>query len=291
VSYVAAEAARHQALESVIRSLRCPVCTGRVRLAGPRLACGNGHSFDVARQGYVNLAVGRPGLGTGDTADMIAARERFLGQGHYEPLAHAVRALAARYQPAGPGLVVDLAGGTGYYLAAVLDGLPDRYGLCVDLSAPALRRAARAHARAAAIGADVWRRLPIAPRSAAVMLSVFGPRNAAEVDRVRTADGVLIIASPGETHLRELREPLGLIGVDQRKPQRLADAFASYARPCTQTLTYRLELDHAGLAAVAAMGPSAHHIPPAVLADRVHALPSPAAVTVDLRISVYRRRN
>ena len=234
--------------------------------------------------------MGRASLGTGDTAGMIAAREQFLSHGHYQPLAHAVRTLAARYQPAGPGLVVDLAGGTGYYLAAVLDGLPHRCGLCVNLSAPALRRAARAHPRAAALGADVWQRLPLAPRSAAVMLSVFGPRNAAEIDRVRTADGVLIIASPGEAHLRELRGPLGLIGIDQRKPQRLADAFGSDARPGSETLTYRLDLDHAGLASVATMGPSAHHIPQAVLADRIRALPSPTAVTVDLHISVYQRR-
>jgi len=37
------------------------------------------------------------------------------------------------------------------------------------------------------------------------------------------------------------------------------------------------------------MGPSAHHIAPSALADRIQALPSPAAVTVDLRISAYRR--
>lgn len=259
-----------------------------MRLAGPRLICDNGHSFDVARQGYVNLTAGRANPGTGDTAGMIAAREQFLSHGHYQPLAHAARALAARYDPAGPGLVADLAGGTGYYLAAVLDGLPHRYGLCVDLSVPALRRAARAHPRAAALGADVWQRLPLASGSAAVMLSVFGPRNAAEIDRVLTTDGVLIIASPGEAHLRELRRPLGQIGVDQRKPQRLADAFGSYAQPGTETLTYRLELDHADVAAVAAMGPSAYHIPPAVLGDRIRALPSPTAVTVDVHISVYR---
>ena len=290
MSYVPAEAARRQALEAVISHLRCPVCDAPVRLAGPQLICDNRHGFDIARQGYVNLTTGRANPGTADTASMIAARERFLGGGHYRPLARALRSLAARYEPGGPGLVADLAGGTGYYLAAVLDGLPHRFGLCVDLAAPALRRAARAHPRAAALGADVWQRLPLAARSAAVMLSVFGPRNADEIDRILTADGTLIIAAPGKAHLAELRQPLGLIGVDQRKPQRLADAFAAYDRPGTEALTYRLDLDHADLAALAAMGPSAHHIPPDVLADRIRALPSPTAVTVDLHISVYQRR-
>jgi 23S rRNA (guanine745-N1)-methyltransferase len=290
LSYVPAEAVRRHALESVTSHLRCPVCTGRMRLANTQLTCGNGHSFDVARQGYVTLTAGRAHPGTADTAGMIAARERFLGRGHYRPLAEALRSLAAGREPAGPGLVADLAGGTGYHLAAVLDGLPHRHGLCVDLSTAALRRAARAHPRGAAVGADVWRRLPLATGSAVLILSVFGPRNAAEIDRILAPGGALIIASPGAGHLRELREPLGLIGVDQHKARRLAGAFGGYANPVTQTLAYRMDLDHAGVTALVAMGPSAHHIGADVLADRVRALPSPVAVTVDLNISAYQRR-
>jgi len=286
---VVSPAARRAALEAAASYLRCPVCGGPVRLGDTQLNCGNGHSFDIARQGYVNLTAGRANPGTADTAAMIAAREEFLGRGHYRPLASALASLAAGGEPSGDGLVVDLAGGTGYYLAATLDALPHRHGLCADLSTAALRRAARAHPRAAAIGADVWQQLPLAPASAALVLSVFGPRNAAEIDRVLTAGGVLIIATPGGAHLRELRQPLGLIGVDQRKPQRLAYAFGHYAQLGSQVLNYQLSLDHADLAAVTAMGPSACHIAPGALADRIQALPSPAAVTVDLRISAYRR--
>ena len=75
-----------------------------------------------------------------------------------------------------------------------MDALPRRHRVCIDLSVPALRRAARAHRRAAALGADVWQPLPLAGRSAAVMLSIFGPRNAAETGRILAPDGTLIIA-------------------------------------------------------------------------------------------------
>jgi 23S rRNA (guanine745-N1)-methyltransferase len=109
---------------------------------------------------------------------------------------------------------------TGYYLAETLNALPGRPGLCIDLSVPALRRASRAHPRAAALAANIWQRLPLAAHSAAVVLSVFGPRNAAEIDRVLTADGALIIAAPGAGHLRELLRPLGMIGIDPGKPRR-----------------------------------------------------------------------
>jgi hypothetical protein len=91
-------------------------------------------AFDIARHGYVNLTAGRAGPGTADTSAMVAARARFLGRGHYRPLAAALQSLAARHDPGVPGLVADLAGGTGYYLAGVLDALPHRHGACLARS-------------------------------------------------------------------------------------------------------------------------------------------------------------
>src|SRR6266566_5538961 len=171
---VLSPAERRRALAAAAAYLRCPVCAGPLHLGGSQLACRRNHGFDIARHGYVNLTAGRAGPGTGDTCAMVAARDRFLSRGHYQRLAAAVQSLAARHDPGLPGLVVDLAGGTGHYLAGVLDALTHRQGACIDLSVPALRRAARAHPRAAALGADVWRPLPLADRSAALVLSIFG---------------------------------------------------------------------------------------------------------------------
>src|SRR5579871_6818543 len=117
---------RHDVLEAVAAHVRCPVCAGPVRVGDAQLTCSRGHSFNIARQGYVSLVSGRGGPGTGDSTAMVLARDRFLGGGHYQPVADAVSALAARAlaapaDPGGPGLVLDLAGGTGYYLARVLD--------------------------------------------------------------------------------------------------------------------------------------------------------------------------
>lgn len=220
---------------------------------------------------------------------MVSARERFLGRGHYQPLAAAVRSLAARHDPDRPGLVADLAGGTGYYLARVLDALPHRHGVCLDLSVPALRRAARAHRRAAALGAEVWQPLPLADRSAALVVSIFGPRNAAETGRVLTPGGALIIAVPGAGHLRELRQPLGMIGIDRHKPGRLAGTYRDYGRSGVTSVNYQLSLDHADLTALVSMGPSVRHITPQALAAGISSLPSPFTVTVELKIRVFQR--
>ena len=296
-------AERRAALAAVMGWIRCPVCAGPVRLEGGQLACERGHRFDIARQGYVNLVAGRPGPGTGDTAEMVAAREDFLARGHYRPLADAIASLAARYDAARPGpaspgtardhggagMVADLAGGTGYYLASVLDALPGRPGVCLDLSVPALRRAARAHPRAAAIGADAWRPLPLAEGSAALVLSVFGPRNAPEITRVLAPGGTLIIASPGPGHLGELRGPLAMIGVDEDKDRRLADAFGGYERAGSTVVNHRVTLGHDDIAVLVGMGPSARHIAPETLTSRIRDLPATVTVTVDVRVRVLQR--
>jgi 23S rRNA (guanine745-N1)-methyltransferase len=278
---------RRRTLEAVAAHVRCPVCDGPVAVGDDQVTCGRGHSFDIARQGYVSLTSGKGGPGTGDSAAMVLARDRFLGGGHYRPVADALSALAARADLGGPGLVLDLAGGTGYYLAQVLDALDGRLGACVDLSAPALRRAARAHPRAAALGADAWQRLPLADGSAALVLSVFGPRNPAEIRRVLAPGGALIVATPGPEHLAEPRRSLGLIGIDERKSARLAEAYGDYASTAARPVRYELRLGHDELTDLVAMGPSARHIAADDLAARVAALPAPVTVTVDVEVRSY----
>jgi 23S rRNA (guanine745-N1)-methyltransferase len=285
---------RRRTLAAVAAHVRCPVCAGPVVVGDDQVSCGRGHSFNIARQGYVSLTSGRGGPGTGDSAAMVLARDRFLGAGHYRPVADALSAAAADALAApagrgGPGLVLDLAGGTGYYLALVLDALDGRLGACVDLSAPALRRAARAHPRAAALGADAWRHLPFAGGSAALVLSVFGPRNPAEIRRVLAPDGTLLVATPGRDHLAELRRPLGLIGIDELKSARLAEAFGDYASTAVTSVRYQLRLGRQDLTDLVAMGPSARHIGQDELAARVAALsPAPVTVTVDVEVRTYR---
>jgi 23S rRNA (guanine745-N1)-methyltransferase len=287
-------AASRPALAAALAALRCPVCADPLELADTELRCPRGHSFDIARQGYVNLAVGSRPSANADTAAMIAARARFLGQGHYAPIATALGSLAARLSPAGPGparpgVVLDLAGGTGYYLAAVLGSLPARIGICLDLSKAALRRAATAHPRTAAMGVDVWRPLPFADGSASVVMSVFGPRNAGETTRVLRPGGVFLLVTPTESHLAEAVAPLGMLSVDAAKSDRLAASLSGLTQVAAEPLSYRVPLTHADLTDLVGMGPSAHHVNQAQLARRMQTLPQPLPVTVSVRLSAYRR--
>lgn len=266
--------------------LECPFCTTPLRREHTRLTCPDRHSFDIARQGYVNLIHGHA-RHRGDTADMVAAREIFLAQGHYRPLAETVTVLAARHDPAPHGTVLDLAGGTGHYLASVLEAVPHRHGICLDASVPALKRAARAHPRGAAVGADAWQRWPLATGSASTVLNVFAPRNAAETRRVLAPAGIIITATPARIHLCELIEPLGMPTIDSRKADRLAATFNDFIRLDAQLVTYRLSLNHTEVHALVSMGPAARHASSDALRQRVARLPERVTVTVAVEVAVH----
>lgn len=273
-------------LAEVVTQLRCPVCRGPLADAGVALRCGAGHAFDVARQGYVNLVTGRPGL-PGDTPAMVAARAGFLSAGHYAPLSAALAELAAARAPAA-GLVVEVGAGTAHHLAAALDRLPARAGLALDASRHAARRAARAHPRAAAAVADVRRPLPLADGSAALLLDVFAPRDGAEFRRVLREDGALLVATPAHGHLAELRGALGLLEVDPEKERRLAATLGRwFRREEARALTFPLRLSRGDAALLAGMGPSAHHLDPAALGAALAALPEPIGATAAVRLEAY----
>lgn len=277
-------------LDLVLPHLRCPVCAGALSRTERTVRCPQGHAYDVARQGYLTLLAGGSRAGQGDTADMVASRESFLARGHYaavtEALAGAVAAVPAVADDGAP-LLLDLAGGTGHHLAAVLDAVPRAVGLDVELSPYAARRAARAHPRLAAVRADVWRPLPLADASAAAVLSVFGPRNAAEIARVLAPDGRLVVVAPAQDHLAELVGPLGMLAVAPDKEERLARQLADFAVVAEQAVHYRATMSREDVTHEVLMGPSAHHVDRAGLAASVTALPDPLAVTVAVTVTTY----
>ena len=127
----------------MIGYLACRSCGQDLHREGGALRCPAGHSYDIARQGYVSMLPAGAKAGAGDTAAMTAARADFLAAGHFGSLvtelaAAAQEALAPQSQP---GCVIDVGAGTGYYLASVLDAVPGRPGLVLDISKFALRRA------------------------------------------------------------------------------------------------------------------------------------------------------
>jgi 23S rRNA (guanine745-N1)-methyltransferase len=268
-------------LAAAVDLLRCPVCAGGLDEGEGALRCEDGHSFDIARQGYVNLVPG-----PGDSVAMVEAREAFLGAGHYRRLGEA---LAEEVAGVGaPGAVMDIGAGTGHYLARVLDALPERVGVAFDSSSAALRRAARAHPRAAAVGADAWQALPLRDGAAALILSVFAPRNASEMARVLAPGGLLLAVTPTTRHLHELVGPLGLLSVPDDKADRLDAQLGSHFELSERRpVEYSMFLTRDEAAQIVRMGPSAWHVDEHAVAERLATLPDPLTVTASATLSRF----
>jgi 23S rRNA (guanine745-N1)-methyltransferase len=158
----------------------------------------------------------------------------------------------------------------------------------MDISARALRRAARAHPRIGAVVWDVWQPFPVRSETVSLILNVFAPRNAPEFRRVLKRDGALVVVTPAQGHLTELVHSVGLLMVDERKQDRLAATLGShFTEGHRAEHEISLSLSHADAAALAAMGPAASHVPPEELHRRVAALPEPVTVTAAFRVGIY----
>ncbi len=275
----------------IVALLACPLCREDLRQDGSRLCCRLGHSFDIARQGYVNLLPGRAGASTGDSAAMVAARESFLAAGHFAGLrAILVETVAEHITSAADPVLVEVGAGTGYYLAALLERLPKARGLALDLSTYASRRAAKSHDRVGAVVCDVWRELPVKDASPTVLLDVFAPRNAGEFHRVLSRDGLLVIVTPTPAHLREIVAALELLTVDPRKQERIDESLRDLFVPCAhRRVDETLELSHAQATTLVRMGPSSRHVSDEGIALRLSTLPQVVRTTLSVTLTVYRR--
>jgi 23S rRNA (guanine745-N1)-methyltransferase len=192
----------------------CPVCAEPLPPAGGVFRCGNGHAFDVAREGYVNLLLPqhRHSRDPGYNREMIAGRRDFFDAGYYEPLADGVAEAVASRLPGTPGrLVVDAGCGEGYYLRRLRSRLARCGGdastlLCgVDISKHAARVAAKRDPLGLYAVAGTHR-LPVLPGTVDVLLTHFSPVSAADFRRVVRPGGWVLVGGPGADHLFSLKE-------------------------------------------------------------------------------------
>ncbi len=221
-------------MKNILNILRCPHCgTPLVRPDESKsLRCSAGHSFDLAKSGYVNLLP--PGkeknARSGDEKEMVKAREEFLSLGHYAGITDALAVLAAQFSDSAEYTVCDMGCGEGWHTCRFTAALAERTGAPVltvgfDASKYAAERACKRAVREGLMpkdgtGADFGGnaaayfmpgnifRLPLADHSVNLALSMFAPVAGDEARRILTPDGLLIVVSSGRDHLLELRRKI-----------------------------------------------------------------------------------
>lgn len=189
--------------------LTCPVCGCVLQRDARTLRCRRGHSYDLAKQNYVNLLMRNQSSDKrhGDDKLMVAARQAFLDAGYYAPLCDALCTLAVKHSGDRADLL-DVGCGEGYYTSSVRAALEAAGKPCsavgIDISKTALIAAARRDSALSLAVASVST-LPVGDGSCDVLLNVFAPHSDAEFHRVLRPGGVLLKAVPLERHLFGLK--------------------------------------------------------------------------------------
>jgi 23S rRNA (guanine745-N1)-methyltransferase len=182
----------------------CPLCHNPLALSGKQYQCINRHSFDLAREGYVNLlpVQQKNSKDPGDNKDMMQARRAFLQAGWYAPLAQAVSATLASLAPAS---VLDLGCGEGYYTTLLQQAVPAANVYGVDISKSAIKFAAKADTNIKFSVASAYQ-LPFANASFSAIVRIYAPSKLAELQRLIVPAGHLITVTPGPEHLVQIKQ-------------------------------------------------------------------------------------
>jgi 23S rRNA (guanine745-N1)-methyltransferase len=266
-------------------SLICPLCRDALLPAGKSYRCARGHSFDLAKEGYLSLLHGRQkGDGRGDSKAMMLARDRVHRAGVFEPL---VQALAALRFESPVRSVLELGCGEGFFLGHVVKAhaIPTSYGL--DLSIDAVKLAAKTLKQSRILRADLLAGLPFADDSLDLVQSIFAPRPLAEIRRVLRPGGHALFVYPQADHWHELRAFLPLAGISEDKLP--AADLAGFVPVSETALVAKRELTHDLLVDLVAMSPSIHRL----TRDGTpwqEMLPAHLTATLSVRVALCRRQ-
>lgn len=184
--------------------LRCPVCAEPMDMEGGRICCEKGHSYDIARKGYVNFAQAAGGRQYGK--ELFESRRAVFAAGCFDLVADAAWKIMNRFAPDG-GDVLDAGCGEGYYTARLAEQARGRF-FGVDLCREAVAMATDYDAQVCWCVADLAR-LPMGAGTMDAVLNILSPANYGEFFRVLKPGGIIIKVAPGGGYLREVR---GLAG-------------------------------------------------------------------------------
>jgi|TARA_B110000902_G_scaffold139714_1_gene161409 23S rRNA (guanine745-N1)-methyltransferase len=210
----------YPALRSTRDNFKCPSCDQALILQAETqpqtYRCNNQHSFDLAREGYLNLllAQNKRSRNPGDSDEMIRSRQRFLNAGYYQPLSDAIVSAVAKATSSPEQTVLDLGCGEGYYMQQLRTAFEETASeiktssqtlklLGMDISKLAVRLAAK-RKMDARLAVDSVYSIPLFENRVDTAISVFSPISADETARVLKPGGKLIMVGPGAEHLSGL---------------------------------------------------------------------------------------
>lgn len=214
----------------------CPACSGALEKREHALVCPKGHSYDLARQGYVHLLPVKQmhAKVPGDTKQMVDARRQFLALGHYDAFRDELKCLTEQYLPAG-GTILDAGCGEGFYTAALLEAAQTVNGTVtgVDISKFAVKAAAGKYKGIDFAVASLFH-IPCMAESVDVLTDVFAPIVPEEFLRVLKHGGIMILTVPGARHLYGMKEVLYTAPYENEEHDTAYEGFEYLGRKSVQ---------------------------------------------------------
>jgi 23S rRNA (guanine745-N1)-methyltransferase len=259
---------------------QCPSCGAPLFVKEISLCCEKGHTYDVARKGYVHLH--HKTVQSPYGRDLFDARRAVFDAGFYRPVAEAVKTLLA---PLIPETLLDAGCGEGYYLSYLFPALTKTLLVGIDLSKEAILSAALRESSALYCVGDL-NRLPFRDHVFDVLLNILSPASYASFARVLKKDGCLVKIMPGRDYLQEIREqlPTAKAGYDDtRVPEYLQQHMRVQNM---ERLNYTLPLSPEEYACFVAMTPLTESL---TLGEKDALLARPPdRITIDLQLAVCR---
>lgn len=273
--------------------LACPLDGLNLQLQDRSLKCHQGHHYDLARQGYVNLlpVQQKKSREPGDSKEMIAARKRFLDGAYYAPIATRLSELSCAYlPPVGPASCLDAGCGEGYYLAFFRRHLEqmnrqDVQFTGLDISKDAIIAAAKRDQSITWVVGNS-QHAPVMPASMDMIWSVFGFHHLSGFKNMLRQHGKLIMVEAGAEHLIEIRTIIYPDIKPVQVPLSAVFSDAGFKQIDSQRLTYQSpELLSAQLADLLLMTP--HLFRASRAGKEAMAKVSSLPLTVDVTFQVY----
>lgn len=274
--------------------LACPICSSPLVVQDLKsLMCTNRHTFDIAKQGYLNL-LNQNNKTNYDKKLFEARRSVIADSGFFDQFNVALTETINEQTASNVELaIVDMGSGEGSHLANISNRLQSHFnqsitGIGIDISKEGILEAARRYEESIWIVADLAR-TPLADEMCDVIINILSPSNYEEFKRVLKNDGVIIKVVPRESYLKELRHHFFK---DSEKEaysnMKVVDHFKEHFNVIKQeSVHYTTTLDQSALTALVKMTPLTWNIADNEINDFLES--GISEITVDLELLIGKK--
>lgn len=188
----------------------CPICSSKMSVNNLNsMVCKNQHSFDLAKQGYINLLIQHSK--TNYDKVLFEARKKIIADsGLFDRFNEILTEALFKEMIENKDLIIDMGTGEGTHLARIIQSLESTFntkvsGIGIDISKEGITEAAKNYEDIIWIVADLAR-TPLANKASDVIINILSPSNYNEFKRILKNDGFIIKVVPRENYLKELRQ-------------------------------------------------------------------------------------